>query len=60
MMENGINGVAKSSEGSLSTSLTSGSTKYRIQILRSLPKELEGDGSFHSENIQVCGLLINS
>jgi hypothetical protein len=60
MMENGINGVAKSTEESLSISLTSGSTKYRTQILKSLQQDLERDGSVHSENIQVCGLLINS
>jgi hypothetical protein len=60
MMENGINGVAKSTEESLSISLTSGSTKYRIQILKSLQQDLERDGSVHSENIHVCGLLINS
>ncbi len=45
-MENGITGAAKSAEDSLNISLTSGSTKYRIHVLRSLQEDLENAGSF--------------
>ena len=43
-MENGITNAAKSAENSLHITLTSGSTKYRTHVLRSLQQDLDSAG----------------
>lgn len=45
MMENGIIGAANGAEDSLNISLTTGSTKYRTQVLKGLQQDLENAGS---------------
>lgn len=43
-MEDGITNAAKSAEDSLHIALTSGSTKYRTHVLRSLQQDLDSAG----------------
>lgn len=59
-MENGILGPAGIDEENLNISLTSNSTKYRIQILRSLHQDLENaGGTYELENVLKGGVLTN-
>jgi hypothetical protein len=58
-MANGIKGAARSVEDSLNISLTSGSTKHRGQVLRSLQEELRSNGQLYTKHIESTSLLID-